>query len=45
MTLYIGTWNGTGAAVDDYALALAGAVLVAQDSDPSSWLSIYSLRD
>jgi hypothetical protein len=43
-----GTWNvtgGTGAAVDDYALALAGAVLVAQDSDPSSWLSIYSMGD
>lgn len=43
-----GTWNvtgGTGAAVDDYALALAGAVLVAQDSDPSAWLSIYSMCD
>lgn len=43
-----GTWNvtgGTSVAVDDYALALAGAVLVAQDSDPSNWLSIYSLRD
>lgn len=43
-----GTWNvtgGTGAAVDDYALALAGAVLVAQDSDPSAWLSIYSMSD
>lgn len=43
-----GTWNvtgGTGAAVDDYALALAGAVLVAQDSAPSAWLSIYSMSD
>lgn len=43
-----GTWNvtgGTGAAVDDYALALAGAVFVAQDADPSSWLKIYSMRD
>lgn len=43
-----GTWNvtgGTGVAVDDYALALAGAALVARDDDGSNWLSIYSLRD
>lgn len=42
-----GTWNvtgGTGAAVDDYALALAGAVLVAQDSDGWNWLQIYSMH-
>lgn len=43
-----GTWNvtgGTGAAVDDYALALAGAVLVAQDNDGWNWLSVYSMCD
>jgi hypothetical protein len=43
-----GTWNvtgGAGAAVDDYALALAGAVLVASDKEPGySWMSIYSMR-
>lgn len=41
-----GTWNvsgGTGAAVDDYALALAGAVLIAREDDGSSWLEIYRL--
>ncbi len=35
--------GGTGAAVDDYALALAGAVLIAQDKG-EHWMSIYAMH-